>query len=485
MNLTHFRNIAREYSNDVALEDEHDSMSYRQLMQAVESLALWLSGQPVKVVGLLADNSRDWVLVDLACQAAGRTCLPLPGFFSQAQRRHCLASVDMLISDQQSDAQLVDADKLSVPGTQFFAQRVSGGIPEDESTALPEATQKITFTSGSTGNPKGVCLSLKHQWQVAESLARVINIYQPRHLCLLPLATLLENIAGVYVPLLSGGRVMLPGAKKRGLSGSSGLNISELLSCIEQAQPNTMILLPQLLQALVVACQQGWQPPACLSFMAVGGGKVAPSLIAQARRCGLPVYEGYGLSECASVVALNTLDAEQPGSVGRCLPHCQIAVEKGELIVKGSSFLGYMGQPDSWYPQVVRTGDLGTVEDEWLSIQGRKKNLLISSFGRNISPEWVESALLAMPLMSQCVVMGDGKPHLIALLSAADVVSNETIQDWVETVNVSLPDYARIQNWSRLETSAWQPYLTANGRPRRDLMAKDFDELIDELYAHP
>lgn len=485
MSLEHFLEMAREYSADIALEDERGSLSYRQLMEKVEALALWLSGQPVSVVGLIADNSRDWVLVDLASQMAGRVCLPIPAFFSEEQTRHCLTGVDLLISDQQSVIETpVSAESVSVLGTRLFAQHISQ--PEGRTchgeTALPDETQKITFTSGSTGNPKGVCLSLKHQWQVAQSLAEVIDIAQPRHLCLLPLATLLENIAGIYVPLLCGGRVILPDASQRGLSGSSGLDLPALLACIQQHKPNTLILLPQLLQALVVACQQGWQPPESLTFMAVGGGKVAPSLIEQARRAGLPVYEGYGLSECASVVALNTPGNDQPGSVGKCLPHCQVTVEDDEIVVSGASFLGYMGQPESWYPQAVRTSDLGSVDGTWLTIHGRKKNLLISSFGRNISPEWVESAVLAMPLMTQCVVLGDGKPNLVALVSAADAVSDEAIRDWIASVNTSLPDYARIKNWSRLETAVWQPYLTANGRPRRDLIAKDFAGLVEDLY---
>ncbi|GAB3092556.1 long-chain fatty acid--CoA ligase [Aestuariicella hydrocarbonica] len=478
---------------DIALEDARGSLSYAQLQTGVEALAAWLTDQSVAVVGLLADNGRDWVLVDLACQAAGLVCLPLPAFFSNAQLMHCLQAVDLLITDKAGEQPFsgvssfaLPSETLVVPGTQFSARRLpvsaAGSSQREGATALPRNTGKITFTSGSTGSPKGVCLSSEHQRQVAASLAQVIDLRQPRHLCLLPLATLLENIAGVYAPLLCGGRVILPSAEARGLSGSSGLNLPKLLAAIESYQPHSVILLPQLLRALVAACQQGWQPPGSLVFMAVGGGKVAPELIVQARGLGLPVYEGYGLSECGSVVALNTLTADQPGCVGQCLPHCRVAVEDGEIVVKGASFLGYMGQPESWAPDAVRTGDLGSLRDQWLSIEGRQKNLLISSFGRNISPEWVESALFAQPLLTQCVVLGEARPYLVALLSAVEGATDAAIQAWIDSVNASLPDYANIRQWARLNNSDWQSCLTANGRPRRDLILQHYAELIQGLY---
>jgi len=294
----------------------------------------------------------------------------------------------------------------------------------------------------------------------------------------------------VYAPLLCGGEVVLPDARTRGLAGSSGLELAAMLQCLQTEQPHTLILLPQLLRALLAGCAQGWQPPASLQFVAVGGARVAPDLIVAARRAGLPVYEGYGLSECGSVVALNTFADDQPGSVGRVLPHCQVAIdcqvaiESGEIVVRGACHLGYLGDPSSWYPQQIATGDLGCVDDSGhLFVSGRRKNLLITSYGRNVSPEWVESELGAQPLLTQCVVIGDARPHLAALLSAPAQVDDDAIQQWIDSVNARLPDYARVRAWLRLQPDAWQTLLTENGRPRRDRIIGALGAQIDALYA--
>src|SRR5690606_31233380 len=112
---------------------------------------------------------------------------------------------------------------------------------------VPADTAKITFTSGSTGTPKGVCLSTGQCLQVAASLVTAVGLRAPRHLSLLPLSTLLENIAGVYMPLLADGEVLLPPPVAVGMAGSSGLNPEQLLLALGQWAPQTLILTPQFL----------------------------------------------------------------------------------------------------------------------------------------------------------------------------------------------------------------------------------------------
>ena len=476
--------IAQILSPDqIVLTDETEELSYSELTHRVKEESQWLSGLNVKVVALHGQNSIDWVILDLACQEAGIICVPLPTFFSVSQIEHCLsqAGVDLILSDQKNfDAPIGEDFNLSYMGrrSSFYAWR----IPDATLGEFPKETQKITFTSGSTGSPKGVCLSVKHQWQVAQSLADVIEIRNPRHLCLLPLSTLLENIAGVYNPLLSGGCIVLANDAARGLGGSSGLDMHSLLDCIERVQPEMMILLPQLLTVLVAACEQGWQPPASFKFVAVGGAKVSPDLISIAQQYGIPVYQGYGLSECGSVVALNTPKDQHVDSVGRVLPHCTVSIEKSEIIINEPCHLGYLGESNSWYPESIHTGDIGTLEDGWLKINGRQKNILITSFGRNVSPEWVESELMSMPLLSQCMVVGDGKPYLGALVSAPSAITDTDIDEWVQRVNERLPDYARVLIWQRITESSLNEYATANGRLQRAHVEDAFKDEIGKFY---
>jgi long-subunit acyl-CoA synthetase (AMP-forming) len=163
-----------------------------------------------------------------------------------------------------------------------------------------------------------------------------------------------------------------------------------------------------------------------LRFIAVGGAAVGVAAIASARAVGLPAYEGYGLSEGASVQTLNLPGADRPGSVGRALPHARLRVATdGEIEIAGSVMLGCLGEPalvaesltegasgarDWW-----KTGDVGTIDGKgYVHVHGRRRNVLITAYGRNVSPEWVEMALTSQPAIAQAVVPGDGKPALEA-----------------------------------------------------------------------
>lgn len=473
-----FRNfIAQAKNSDIcALHDGAGSLSYRELVAQAQTLADWLSLNRVRVAALLADNSIAWIVTDLACQLSNIVLIPVPPFFSPRQMQHCLESsgADLLLTDSAWAPD--DAETLTDAPVALQVLRL-----KSTSVEMPEGTQKITFTSGSTGEPKGVCLSVAHQWQVAQSIAAHVATEDVRHLCLLPLATLLENVAGVYATLLSHGTVIVADEQTRGLSGSSGLHLPSMLATISETHPTSLILLPQMLLALVHACHQGWSVPESLKFVAVGGARVSTTLLAVARGAGLPVYQGYGLSECGSVVALSDASTALE-SVGRVLPHLSVEIVDQEIIVRGAVFLGYLGQPDSWYPNAVHTGDLGALQQHELYIHGRKKNLLITSFGRNINPEWVEAELTSQPILSRCVVGGNDRPGLYALVSAPSGVSTSTIRHWINACNETLPDYARIHHWLRVDEPQWQSLFTPNGRPKRPDIEQHFAARIEAMY---
>ncbi|MCB1667765.1 MAG: AMP-binding protein [Porticoccaceae bacterium] len=473
--------------NQPALTDGISSLSYKTLVERIEQVSRWLQKSGIQSLALYGDNSIDWVVTDLACQQANVVCIPLPTFFSVKQIRRCLEAggIRTVLNQPDSKFQRVDLPiqaQISLADIGIASGFELLTLSAKKTAELPDKTRKVTFTSGSTGAPKGVCLSTNQQWRVAESLANTIGINQPRHLCLLPLSTLLENIAGIYTPLLSGGTILLPGDAERGMSGSSSINVSALLQCIDKTSPTTMILIPQLLTALTAACQQGWQPPASLQFVAVGGGRVSPESIRLARQYGLPVFQGYGLSECGSVVALNTADRNSNDAVGAALPHCSVTIENSEIVVSGASHLGYLGEPDSWYPDKVYTGDKGEFVNGLLHVNGRLKNLLITSFGRNVSPEWVESELMSQPLLSHCMIVGDARPYLTALISAPAQIADATIEAWVQHTNEKLPDYAKVACWIRVNGGQLQPYTTANGRLKRQCVENKFSALLDECY---
>lgn len=469
-------------------------------MQVLDLIQNFLKFHPGLQIALLADNSPSWIAVDLACASLVRsgfpsTLVPLPDFFTNEQLSHLVkeAQVTLLLTDNpQRAAELgfeVMTEQESCSNFPLIWMRPNSALqsstqPMSPSTAKAlRPVQKITFTSGTTGQPKGVCLTVDQQWQVAAALdhaTRSLSI--KRHLCLLPMAVLLENIAGVYAPLLANAEIICPPLKEVGLTGASQFDANRCLDAIAEFQAESIILLPQTLFALLQAIQPGDPRIRSLKCVAVGGGKVPAGLLALSALHGLPVFEGYGLSECSSVVCLNTVANHKPGTVGKPLQgvHVRIA-DDSEIWVKrdGSrGFEGYLHQlgqtnqnplihDDGWMP----TGDLGaTDEDGFVSIQGRKKNLIITGFGRNVSPEWPESVLLESGQFFQAVVFGEGMSSLCAVVVPRPGFKPEQLNQLLSTVNARLPDYAQVQQVCVAPElfSHTNGLATANGRVRRE-----------------
>jgi long-subunit acyl-CoA synthetase (AMP-forming) len=206
--------------------------------------------------------------------------------------------------------------------------------------------------------------------------------------------------------------------------------------------------------------------------------------LSQARQAGIPAYEGYGLTECGSVVSLNRPGDEGRG-VGRPLPHVSVRLQANEIFLKTSAFLGYTGGQTNTAPDFA-TGDLGHLDDHGhLHLMGRSKNLLITTYGRNISPEWVESVLLAQNALMQAVVMGDAQPWLIAIVVPMPGATPAQVADAITRANSNLPDYAQIKRWLTSQVfTLGNELATGNGRPIRTAIASQFAPQIDALYKN-
>lgn len=486
---------ALERPEAIALESPTRTIRYRELDDTVAELAAFLRGQSARRVALLADNGPEWAVVDLATLAAGTCCVPLPLFFSAQQVLHALATsgADWLLVDAAATLPPLPEPALDLSHRlpRSLAGRLRAIRLAAPESALPVGTAKITYTSGTTGQPKGVCLDAGAQDAVAAALAAAAGATtSSRHLSVLPLATLLENLGGLYAPLLAGATAIVPGLADVGLRGSSELDVAALVARIQATAPSTLILVPQMLLALVTALERDNRRLDSLQFVAVGGAPVSALLLERARRCGIPVYEGYGLSECASVVALNRPGDERAGSVGRPLPHVKLHFAlDGEILVESDSVsLGYLGQagdPGSLSGNLIATGDIGHVDaDGFLYLSGRKKNLFVTAFGRNVAPEWIESELVLQPPILQAAVFGEGKPWNVAVIVSPRSASDDEIASAVAHANWQLPDYARIRRWLRASEAftAANGQATANGRWRRPHLLATYASRIDRLY---
>lgn len=459
------RASAAEFGERIALTDGTNHLRYCDLAIAIDDMAALIqeeagSGGPI---ALELDNSIDGVIADLALLSLERPCVPLPPFFTAAQREAALSNAGAAASITPQGITILDLPAMPVP----------------------EGTAKISYTSGSTGTPKGVCLSDTSMLATARSVIGRVGIETAGiHLPLLPLAVLLENVAGLYATLLAGGCYHAQPLREIGLARLFDPSAGQMLAAIERTRATSLILVPELLGRLVAEIEATGRKLPSLRLVAVGGAHVATKLIERADRLELPLVQGYGLTECGSVVAIETPgDRTGRGTVGRPLDHVRVLLNSdGEILVVGNGHLGLVGEPRAL--GAIHTGDIGQFDHQGrLSIIGRKSNLIVTTFGRNVAPEWVETVLTDQPAIAQAMVTGDGAASLSAL-----VVPSSPIMDvaaGIAAANAALPAYARIAEW-RI-TKAFLPSdgtLTSNGRLRRaEIAAREtrfglFDRLM-------
>jgi len=481
----------------VALANNQTSICYADLLTLVNNFSDKLRSSKVKIIGLYMENGPAWAIIDLATQIVGVTLVPLPAFFSDKQLAHAIedSGIECIYTDQPDRM-------LSLPVTQALWKsepRMAAGSMYHEVNIQHSSKYthladfaKITYTSGTTGAPKGVCLSQQTLDKVSVALCNAIGVQQTdRHLAVLPLATLLENIGGIYVPLLAGASAYLLPTSEVGMQGATYFDAKCMTNAIRNHQITSIILTPQLLYGLIETVDIGTSSLDSLRFIAVGGAPLSQSLLERGQQLGLPLYEGYGLSECGSVVAVNTPEHHRPGTVGKPLPHIDLKIARdGEILVAGMLFHGYLHKQAPFSKDGFwSTGDLGFLDDAgYLHITGRKKNIFITSFGRNVAPEWVESELTVHQAIMQAAVFGEKRPWNTAVIVPGylkgRIANTIEIDQAISDCNQVLPDYAQIHSWITADEpfSILNDQLTGTGRARRSVIWHHYQRRIDALY---
>jgi long-chain acyl-CoA synthetase len=452
------------------------TFSYQDLLSRIRAGAEWAQVLPDRV-GLLFGSAADCLVADLALSFAGKELVPLPAFFSDAQLAHIIATAALshVVSDE------VCGDRARRLGLM-----ASGlGVAADCGREPAADSRRIIFTSGSTGRPKGVRLSARQVSASASALAEATGAgADDRYLSLLPSALLLEQIAGIYVPLSVGACVHLP-------DGSfGGPHPRSITGMVEEAKPTATVLVPELLTAWLreLTVLDRAAPPS-LKYVAVGGAPVPARLASAAWARGLPVYQGYGLSECCSVVCVNRPGDPGLGTVGRPLAGVGVTIAAGEIVVDGPTVMdGYLSEPPVAGPWP--TGDLGSFDpDGRLIVKGRKDNVIVTSAGRNVSPEWVEELIAADSRVRRCVVV-EHEGALAVVMTCADksiTTCTTAVRDILADATRTAPDYAKPRQCLVLSDQELGELdlLTPNGRPRRSairsLVAERNRLLADQL----
>lgn len=462
------RKGAGNWPERIAFRDDGGECSYAGLARRVSGAREAL-GRESAPIGLLAENGIGWVVADLAATASGRRFVPLPPFFSDDQLSHVVrdAGIGLILAD----ASMMDRAARFAPARPI-------PLGEGDASALEDAVsgERVIYTSGSTGQPRGVRLGDAQLDHVSRGLAQAISASErDSYLSVLPFPLLLEELCGIHVPVMVGGVSTI---RKNVAAACAGGNLDAIRLAFEEVQPSVSVLVPELLRAwvgaLLLSGARG--APSSLRAIAVGGAPVPPQVLRAAGELGIPCLEGYGLSECGSVVAVNRPGNSTPGTVGKPLDGLTVTISGGEIVVEGPSVMtGYVGQPDLEGPW--HTGDLGYFDKAGnLVIEGRKDAMLVTGFGRNVQPEWIEARLQGDPRILRATLGGHGGAYPVALIVpgafAGDFFTATRpgeVLTALQKICAGLPDYALPRTYIAITDDEMQALgLTSpNGRVRR------------------
>jgi len=433
--LASLAHLAETRADDVALTDGHTQLTYARLAGRVAHLAHSLIDAP-QTIAIFAPNSADWVVADLALALAGKTMVPLPTFFSAEQLTHIMsnAGVELVLTTHATET-------FDVP-TQVLTDSSDTAAWPDDLSAADEAS-RIIYTSGTTGAPKGVVIGARQIGASARGLVAASGASaSDRYLSVLPFSLLLEQIAAICVPLLAGAPVTINATAAGAALRNDPFPLVEAFATV---RPTSSVLVPGLLEAWVHGLGvSGLRAPDCLRFIAVGGAPVSSVVSDAAWALGIPVHEGYGLSECCSVVSVNRPGARVPGTAGVPLDGLAVTIEDGEIVISGPTVMcGYLRR-ENLTSQVWHTGDMGEITPEGaVRVLGRKDNLIVTQNGRNISPEWVESLAFTAHGVAAAKLSLNAEQELVLSVTPRPGHSGPNLTEAVRASLSTAPDYAQ------------------------------------------
>ena len=527
-------------------------------------------------VAVLLKNSIEWVCFDQAAQSLGLVVVPLYTTDSTENLAYILGDCGarlLLVGEGQWQAlaplqarfpQLARVLCVATTPVQagaaqsFLAEWLTETAGPPSAHALdPNALATIVYTSGTTGRPKGVMLSHRNILSNAEAVLKLVPGYrEDLYLSFLPLSHSFERTVGYYLPIMTGSTVAF------------ARSVSQLAQDLLAIRPTMLVSVPRIYERVYAQLQRGLEEKGALArtlfewaekvgwrrFEAAqhrgkgpgllaemmwpvlrrlvadkilghlggrmriaisGGAALSPRLLHCFVGLGLPLLQGYGLTEASPIVTGNTLENNVPASVGKALPGVEIRLgDLDELLVRGPNvMLGYWNNPEKTSDAIdvdgwLHTGDVARIDpDGHVFIVGRLKEILVMSTGEKVAPGDLELAITGDSLFEQAMVAGESKPYLVALvvldaegwgrfahalaIDAADPKSlaaeavTKAVRDRIGALLSGFPAYAQVRAvWLTLEP--WtidDGLITPTLKLRRAELERRFADAIRNLYA--
>lgn len=482
---------AMEHGQRVALTVKtgfrRESWTYAHLLQTAECIASYLRTRGIEKgdrVVLCAPNQPNWVAVFFGCLSCGAIAVPLDIQSSPEFMAKVIKTTDCkLVLGTSLTASALQDLGVDLVLLEDLPRLLEDRVVPPECYVQPHDPAEIVFTSGATGDPKGVVLTHRNILSNVEA-GTIFIPGKPswRLLSLLPLSHILEQVAGLLIPLGGGATIVFPSSRQPGV----------IARVLREERITCMVTVPQVLVVLMNSIERevrrlgkeaawarahhiaprlpmffrrqlfrsalrglGGQP----DFIICGGAFLDPKLAKKWENLGIKVLQGYGATETSSCVSSNSLHRRKLDSVGMVLPGQQVRIASdGEILVKGANvFSGYWRNPeatnrvmeDGWY----KTGDVGYFDkDGFLHFKGRKKNIIVLADGRNVYPEDIEPILnkeLDQEANEEAIVIGrdtgQGSTEVHAVLLVRD---SSTAEQAIRRANSQLAEYQRIRGFT-------------------------------------
>lgn len=483
-------------------------------------------------VALLAENSYSWIASDLALQAIGAVSVPLHTQLGGDQIGEQLAhsgstlaivstpelysKLEPQLAKQASDLRRVATIEFELPGAwQLSRWLEQPSDREDDVRWLKSAAANvrgadlltILYTSGTTGDPKGVMLT--HQNVVANAYSKCATLPlgpEDVRVCWLPLSHIFARVCDLFTALLAGCETVI----SRGRDA--------VLEECRQFRPTYLNAVPYFYERCYRLLQQAGALPdkdALHSLLGgrlrignCGGAPLADHVFDYFRAAGIGLVTGYGLTEAAPVITSNRPDAWRRGSVGQAIAGVEIKLAAdGEVLARGANIMpGYYRNPEATARALqggwLCTGDLGYLDDEgFLFLNGRKDDLIVLSTAKKVYPAEIENLLLASPAITQCCLFGDRRNCLVALValdeSALEALPESSdsrppspfwqeraIQAEINRLLAGRASHEQVRGVLILEEpfSSSNGMLTAKQSMRRKEIHRRFTPELDKLY---
>lgn len=481
-------------------------------------------------VALLGPNSSLWVTLDLAILCEGAIGVPLYARQAPSELAGMLrdaAPAALIAADAVLAAAVAAAWPEHAPIARYDEVFACAPLVEAPVALEAGATVTLIYTSGTSGEPKGVMLT-------AGNVEHMLGVTVAR-LAAMSGAGRAQDRVFHYLPFcFAGSRIMLWSQLHRGNPLMMSSDLARLQEEMATAAPHYMLNVPALLEriragvdkkiaerggavaglyARAIAAHNGAPGVAGaaalalaqvlvfpriagliganLEFLACGSAALSENTQRWFRAIGIPVYQIYGLTETTAIVTIDDVANVQPGRVGHAIDGCEIRVgEGGELVCRGPNvFAGYWRRADATAEMLrdgwLHTGDQVEIDATGsVKIIGRVKDVLVPESGHNVAPLPIEERLVgASAVVDQAVVVGHGRPYLVALVTgAADAEELDRVR---EAVNAQLPHYMRVRRlWRAPEAfTVENGLLTANQKLRRRAIEAHYRDAVEAMYA--